>query len=139
MCVDWIALYLIELMLIVSVVELIELYAIVEMCWFGNEIDNVLLCELLFRSGELKVMMNELLPIDWFVVVVKWGDCGMCWNEKWDEKWDVELLMMKEWFELLIIAELDWIVKLCELHVFDGEGGQALEKDRGKQPETSNQ
>ena len=52
--------------------------------------------------------------------------------EKWDEEWDVELLMMKEWIELLRLLiwdcdELDWdlliwnvIVELCELHVFDG-------------------
>ena len=35
------------------------------------------------------------------------------------------MLIMKEWLELLRLwiwecDELDWIVKLCELHVFDG-------------------
>ena len=32
------------------------------------------------------------------------------------------------------------LIVYCEcMCMFDGEGGQALEKDRGKQPETSNQ
>ena len=49
----------------------------------------------------------------------------MCWDEKWNEEWDMELLILKEWIELLRMwiwdcDDLDWIVEICELHVFDG-------------------
>ena len=47
----------------------------------------------------------------------------------WLGYWD--MLKIKEWFEL-------WDCELCMYVCVDGEGGQALEDDRGKQPETSN-
>ena len=40
------------------------------------------------------------------------------------------------WFDELIEKLIVNCVCMC---MFDGVGGQALEKDRGKQPDTSNQ
>ena len=87
-----------------------------------------LLCELLLKSDELKVnLMNCLRLNDWLTI---WLNCVCCWEwcesgMWWDEKWDIEMLIMKEWIELLRLwiwdcDELDWIVELYELHVFDG-------------------
>ena len=60
---------------------------------------------------------DELLEIEW--LVNNWLNCVVvendvivekCWVKKWDVDWDVELLMMKEWFELLRLwIEIWWI------------------------------
>ena len=78
-----------------------------------------LLCEWLLRSDEMESEYVELFGFGWLVdnwlICVcgwEWYECAICWVEKWDENWDVELLMMKEWFELLrlwIWNVLNWI------------------------------
>ena len=93
--------------------ELIELYVIVEMCLFGNEIDNVIV---MWIDIEKWWVESEF---DWIVFVVE-NDVKVECDEMRNE-----MLIMKEWIELLRLwiwdfDELDWIVELCELHVFDG-------------------
>ena len=116
MCVDWIAYILLYVNWIDIesecwwiVLKLIELYVIVEKWWIWKWILIMcLLCELLLRSGELKVIVNDLfwhlidLCIDveklWFWYMLSWG---LGYRD-----------MMKEWFELLrlwIWNLLNWI------------------------------
>ena len=94
----------------------------------GMKLIMWLLCELLLKSDELKVNLMNCLRLNDLLTI--WLNCVCCWEwcesrMWWDEKWDVEMLIMKEWIELLRLwiwdcDELDWIVELCELHVFDG-------------------
>ena len=141
---------LIELMLIVGVDEFhwnwLNYMLLLRCVDLGMKLIMRLLCELLLKSDELKVnLMNCLRLNDWLTI---WLNCVCCWEwcesgMWWDEKWDVEILIMKEWFELLRLwnwelMNLIELLNYVNLFVFDGEGGQALEGDRGKQPETSN-
>ena len=93
MCVDWIAyiycLMLIELMLIVSIDELywnwLNYMLLLRCVDFGMKLIMWLLCELLLRSGELKVIMNDLF---WHLIdLCCCWDCGRWWVEKWDIEW----------------------------------------------------
>ena len=86
-----------------------------------------LLCELLLKNDKLEVNMmkylrlNDLLTIDWIVFVIENDvkvECDEMRNEMWvvdDERmiWAIEIVELR-------IVEFDWIVELCELHVFDG-------------------
>ena len=49
------------------VLKLIELYVIVEMCWFGNEIDNVIVLWIVIEKWWVESEFNELLEIEWLV------------------------------------------------------------------------
>ena len=123
MCVDWNCIYWYMLL------EFVIVNWDDDMVWIGElemSIDNVLLCELLLRNDELKVNMmnclrlNDLLTIDWIVFVIENDvkvECDEMRNEMWvvdDERmiWAIEIVDLR--------CELDWIVELCELHVFDG-------------------
>ena len=111
--VNWIDVELIELL--VDVENLVNwnwmliMWINIEKWW--NESD----CDELLWNWMICWQLIDLLML--------WELCeGGMW---WDEKWDVEMLIMKEWIELLRLwiwdfDELDWIVELCELHVFDG-------------------
>ena len=73
----------------------------------------------LLRNDELEVIVDELLW-NWLTCVLlsRIYNYGICWVEDWD----IELLMIKEWFELLGLwieiygYRLKWWI--CELFVF---------------------
>ena len=82
-------LMLIELMLIVSIDELYWNwfnYVLLLRCVdLGTKLIMLLLCKLLLRSGELKVIMNDLF---WHLIdLCCCWDCGRWWVEKWDIEW----------------------------------------------------
>ena len=114
MCVDWIT----YILLYVNW-NWIELYVIVENGELEMNIDSVFAMWIVIEKWWFESEYDELLEIEWLVdnwlICVcgwEWYECGICWVEKWDENWDVELLMMKEWFELLrlwIWNLLNWI------------------------------
>ena len=63
------------------------------------------------------VLMN-CFESDWIMCCYwEWCDYDICWVEDWD----IELLMIKDWFELLWlwieIVDMDWDDELCELFV----------------------
>ena len=127
MCVYWLNYYI---LFIVNWIDWITCW-----CWEFDELK--LIMWIVIEKWWVESELDELLEIDW--LIDNWLNCVCVENyviekdvEKWDEEWDVELLMMKEWIELLRLLiwdcdELDWnlliwnvIVELCELHVFDG-------------------
>ena len=105
------------------VLKLIELYVIVEMCWFVNEIDNVIVMWIAIEKWWIEGDYEWLiLAFDWFVLLLR-----MMWLWKmlsWEMRYWM-MLMMKDWVEILRLwklkfVEFDWIDELCELLVFDG-------------------
>ena len=91
MCVYWLNYYI---LFIVNWIDWITCW-----CWEFDELKLImwLLCELLFKSDELKVnLMNCLRLIDLLII---WLNCVCCWewceieiqwDEKWDEDWDID-------------------------------------------------
>ena len=85
----------------------------------------------------------------WLLLRMIWLWNMVSWEMRWglrcwvfdDERinWAIEIVDLKfvklDWIDELIKKLIVICVCMC---IFDGVGGQALEGDRGKQPETSN-
>ena len=126
---------LIELILKVSVDELywncLDYMLLLRNGELEMNIDNVIVMWIVIEKWWIGSEYVELFEIEWLVdnwLIVydcwEWCECEMCWVEKWDENWDVELLMMKEWVELLRLWNwnlLNWIelMNYVNLFVFD--------------------
>ena len=93
---------LIEFILKVNVDDVNDMWIVVDKWWIGSE------CEWFVCNWLTCVLLSRIY------------NYGICWVEDWD----IELLMIKEWFELLGLwigiceYRLKWWI--CELFVFNG-------------------
>ena len=123
MCVDWIAYILLYVDWIdvdsecwwISL-KLIELYVIVEMCWFGNEINNVIVMWIVIEKWWVESEFDELLEIEWLIdnlielcwlLRMMWKLNVMRWEMRcwlWKNElsyWDCGFEIVMNWIELL--------------------------------------
>ena len=93
--------------------ELIELYVIVEMCWFGNEIDNVIVMWIVIEKWWVESEFDELLEIEWLVdnlielclllrMMWKWNVMRWemrCWDVDYERmNWAIEIVDLRLWW-----------------------------------------
>ena len=108
--------------------EMIELCVIVEMCWFGNESDNVIVMWIVIEKWWVESEFDELFEIDWLVdnlielcllLRMMWNWDTMRWEMRWGLRcwwWKIELSYWDCGFEnCWIEIELMKFVNLFEL------------------------
>ena len=104
--------------------EMIELCVIVEMCWFGNEIENMIVMWIVIEKWWVESEFDDLLEIDWLIdnlieLCLCWELCDWerCWEMRWgmrcwivdDERmnWAFEIVDLRLWWIGLKFVELD--------------------------------